>query len=62
MPKMLTVDEEFEAIVADVAPEAKGIPYQEPIPGRPVPAEEPAEAVPAEAAPAPAEEKPAQEK
>ncbi|WP_435112057.1 hypothetical protein [Nocardiopsis synnemataformans] len=61
MPKMLTVDEEFEAIVADVAPEAKAVPYQEPSPVNPVPVEgDPEKAVPAEAAPS--EEKPAQEK
>ncbi|PDP88454.1 hypothetical protein CQJ94_06615 [Glycomyces fuscus] len=60
MPKMLTMDAEFEAIVAGVAPEAKAVPYQEPSPVNPVPAEtSPEKAAPAEAAPA--EEKPAQE-
>ncbi len=53
---MLTVDEEFEAIVADVAPEAKLSPFQEPDPSKPAPAEE----KPAESAPG--EEKPSQEK
>ncbi|WP_170293744.1 MULTISPECIES: hypothetical protein [Nocardiopsis] len=56
MPKMLTWDEEFEAIVADVAPDAKISPFQEPDPTKSAPAEE----QPAESAPA--EEKPAEEK
>ncbi|WP_197285863.1 hypothetical protein [Nocardiopsis sp. NRRL B-16309] len=53
MPKMLTVDERFEAIVADVAPDAKMVPFQEPT--------DPEKSAPAEGAPeetAPAEEKP----
>lgn len=37
---MLTVDEQFEAIVADVAPAAKMEPYQEPDPEHVAPAEE----------------------
>lgn len=46
---MLTMDEQFEAIVTDVAPAAKIRPFQEPDPTKPVPAEEkPAEGVPAE--------------
>lgn len=53
---MLTVDEEFEAIVADIAPEAKISPYQEPDPTNPTPAED----VPVESAPA--EDKPVEEK
>jgi hypothetical protein len=40
VPKMLTVDEQFEAIVADVAPVAKLDPYQEPAPKESVPAEQ----------------------
>ncbi|WP_150243908.1 hypothetical protein [Nocardiopsis quinghaiensis] len=61
MPKMLTVDEEFEAIVTDVAPAAKISPFQEPDPTKTAPAEEqPADEQPAESAPA--EEKPAEEK
>lgn len=40
MPKMLTVDEQFEAIVAEVAPVAKMDPYQEPAPKESVPAEQ----------------------
>ncbi|MFD6950504.1 MULTISPECIES: hypothetical protein [unclassified Nocardiopsis] len=55
MPKMLTVDEEFEAIVADAAPEAKIRPFQEPDPTKSAPAEE------QPAQDAPVEEKPAQE-
>lgn len=56
VPKMLTVDEEFEAIVADVVPEAKLSPFQEPDPTKLAPAEE----KPVESAPA--EEKPVEEK
>ncbi len=53
---MLTVDEEFEAIVADVVPEAKLSPFQEPDPTKLAPAEE----KPVESAPA--EDKPVEEK
>lgn len=56
VPKMLTVDEQFEAIVAEVAPVAKLNPYQEPNPEQGSPSEE----KPAESAPA--EEKPSEEK
>ncbi|MBE3001823.1 hypothetical protein IDM40_24455 [Nocardiopsis sp. HNM0947] len=51
MPKMLTVDEEFERIVAGVRPAAKMRPLEEPEPGKDQPEEEP-----------PAEESPSQEK
>ena len=42
MPKMLTLDERFEAIVAGVTPEAKMQPMEEPTPkeGAPKEAEE----------------------
>ncbi|MEU3020054.1 hypothetical protein ABZ635_21965 [Nocardiopsis sp. NPDC007018] len=39
MPKMLTLDEQFEAIVSGVTPEAKLDPYREPAPQESVPAE-----------------------
>ncbi|WP_190318452.1 hypothetical protein [Nocardiopsis listeri] len=39
MPKMLTLDERFEAIVAGVAPEAKMRPMEEPIPKEATPNE-----------------------
>ncbi|WP_285734561.1 hypothetical protein [Nocardiopsis sp. ATB16-24] len=59
MPKMLTVDDRFEAIVADVSREVRADkmqPYQEPDPTKPAPAEEkPGQSTPAE-------EKPTQEK
>ncbi|MFW6642181.1 hypothetical protein ACOALZ_19335 [Nocardiopsis algeriensis] len=49
MPKMLTVDERFEALVAEIGPEAKMVPLQEPDPEKPTPAEQaPAEGAPAE--------------
>ncbi|MFE3461426.1 hypothetical protein ACFXKD_28105 [Nocardiopsis aegyptia] len=52
MPKMLTVDEQFEAIVADVSPSAKMRPFQEPDPEKSAPAEgSPEEGVPAEETP-----------
>lgn len=51
VPKMLTVDEEFERIVAGVLPTAKMRPLEEPEPGKDQPDEEP-----------PAEESPSQEK
>lgn len=40
MPKMLAVDEEFEAIVADVDHEAKMRPLEDPEPKEGVPAEQ----------------------
>ncbi len=39
VPKMLTVDEQFDAIVSGVEPEARFDPYQEPTPKESVPAE-----------------------
>ncbi|MFE1169983.1 hypothetical protein [Nocardiopsis sp. NPDC058789] len=39
MPKMLTVDERFDAIVSGVTPEARIDPFQEPTPKESVPAE-----------------------
>ncbi|MFL1376670.1 MULTISPECIES: hypothetical protein [unclassified Nocardiopsis] len=48
---MLTLDDRFEAIVADVMPDAKMRPYQEPDPEGPVPAGEPDGDVPAEEEP-----------
>ncbi|WP_017590181.1 hypothetical protein [Nocardiopsis ganjiahuensis] len=56
MPKMLTVDEQFEAIVVGAETTAKLNPYQEPNPEQGSPSEE----KPAESAPA--EEKPSEEK
>ncbi|WP_017573250.1 hypothetical protein [Nocardiopsis halotolerans] len=58
MPKMLTVDEEFEAIVADVSRDVRADkmqPYQEPDPSKPAPSAPPVES-------SPEEEKPAEEK
>jgi hypothetical protein len=53
---MLTVDEQFEAIVAEAAPVAKLHPYQEPMPEQGSPSEDkPAEGTPSE-------EKPTEEK
>lgn len=49
---MLTVDEQFEAIVVGVTPEAKLSPLREPDGDQPAPAEEkPAESAPAEEEP-----------
>jgi hypothetical protein len=51
VPKMLTVDEEFEAIVAGDLREVRADkmqPYQEPDPSKPVPAAPPVESAPAE--------------
>lgn len=48
---MLTLDDRFEAIVADMVPEAKMRPFEEPDPGSPVPAAEPAGDTPAEEEP-----------
>ncbi|CAL9493512.1 hypothetical protein SUDANB121_03305 [Nocardiopsis dassonvillei] len=48
---MLTLDDRFEAIVADVAPGAKMRPFQEPDPQVPAPAGEPDREVPAGAEP-----------
>lgn len=48
---MLTLDDRFEAIIADAMPEAKMRPYQEPDPEAPVPAGEPGGEVPAETEP-----------
>lgn len=56
VPKMLTVDEQFEAIVVGAETTAKLNPYQEPNPEQGSPSEE----KPAESAPA--EEKPSEEK
>ncbi|WP_306369550.1 hypothetical protein [Nocardiopsis sp. CC223A] len=55
---MLTLDDRFEAIIADAMPEAKMVPVQEPEP-------EPEKSVPADVLPAegaPAEEKSSEEK
>ena len=47
MPKMLTVDERFEAIIADVTPAAKMNPLREPDPEKALPVEQqPVETVP----------------
>ena len=47
VPKMLTVDERFEAIVADVTPAAKMNPLREPDPEKALPVEQqPVETVP----------------
>ncbi|GHD31920.1 hypothetical protein GCM10007147_35010 [Nocardiopsis kunsanensis] len=51
MPKMLTVDEEFERLVADVRPAAKMRPLEEPEPGKDAPEEHPSEEHPSEETP-----------
>ncbi len=56
VPKMLTVDERFEAIIADVTPQAKMNPLREPDPEKAVPVEQ----KPVETAPE--QEKPSQDK
>jgi len=56
VPKMLTVDERFEAIIADVTPQAKMNPLREPDPEKVAPVEQ----KPVETAPE--QEKPSQDK